>query len=351
MQRFRAWVVRRTESDSGRGTASASLENIDAGFLDDLAAEPTPEPPAASTPAPDTAIRVDYSSVNYKDALALTGRPGVVRRWPLIAGIDATGVVLESRGGRWHPGDVVTLNGAGLGEGLHGGLSGRAHVDGERLVAVPGTMSPRQAAALGTAGFTAMLAVLAIERHGVAPGDGPVLVTGAAGGLGSIAVSLLARAGFEVTASTGRVSTQAGFLTALGATTVIDRAELSEPGKPLQRQRWAGVVDAVGGPTLVNAVAQLRHGGVAAACGLAQSADYAGTVLPYILRGVTLAGINSVEATSDERRAAWARLATDVDLDLLDGLTSSAPLGTAREVADRVLAGDVRGRTVIEIGG
>jgi acrylyl-CoA reductase (NADPH) len=196
-----------------------------------------------------------------------------------------------------------------------------------------------------------MLAVLRIEAHGVAAGDGPVLVTGASGGLGSLAVALLARAGFEVTASTGRVDTQRAFLTGLGATTVIDRAELGEPGKPLQGQRWAAVVDAVGGPTLVNAVAQLRHGGIAAACGNAQSADYVGSVFPFILRGVTLAGINSVEASREERLAAWARLEHDVDLAALDGMTSVVPLSAAREVAERVLSGGVRGRTVIETGG
>jgi acrylyl-CoA reductase (NADPH) len=330
MQSFPAWVVRRSESEHGHGPASAAFETIDADALDDLSGDL------------DTVVRVEYSSVNYKDALALTGRPGVVRRWPLVPGVDATGVVLETSGSTWCPGDVVTLNGAGLGES--------AHVDGSRLVRVPSTMSARQAAALGTAGFTAMLAVLAIERHGVAPEDGPVLVTGAAGGLGSIAVALLSRAGFEVTASTGRVSTQSAFLTDLGATAVIDRGELSGPGKPMQAQRWAAVVDAVGGPTLVNAVAQLRQGGIAAACGLAQSAEYVGTVLPYILRGVTLAGINSVEATPDERVAAWLRLERDADLALLDGLTAVAPLAAAREVAERVLAGDVRGRTVIETG-
>lgn len=349
MQSFPAWVVRRAESDGGRGAATATLETLDSDFLDDLSSDHGSD--TGSAPTIDTVVRVDYSSVNYKDALALTGRPGVVRRWPLVPGIDATGVVVESSGDRWRAGDTVTLNGAGLGESLHGGLAGRAHVEGARLVSVPPTMSARQAAAIGTAGFTAMLSVLAIERHGVTPPDGPVLVTGSSGGVGSIAISLLARAGFEVTASTGRVATQSTFLTELGATTVIDRAELGEPGKPLQTQRWAAVVDAVGGPTLVNAVAQLRHGGVAAACGLAQSADYVGTVLPYILRGVTLAGINSVEATADERRAAWDRLETDVDLRLLDGLTSVVPLSAARKVADRVLAGGVRGRTVVEIGG
>lgn len=346
MQSFPAWVVRRAESDGGRGAATASLETLDSDFLDGLSSDDD----EGSGPTIDTVVRVEYSSVNYKDALALTGRPGVVRRWPLVPGIDATGVVIESRG-PWRPGDVVTLNGAGLGESLHGGLAGRAHVEGSRLVAVPPTMSARQAAAIGTAGFTAMLSVLAIEHHGVTPQDGPVLVTGASGGVGSIAVSLLAHAGFEVTASTGRVATQSAFLTELGATDVIDRAELAEAGKPMQTQRWAAAVDAVGGPTLVNAVAQLRHGGVAAACGLAQSADYVGTVLPYILRGVTLAGINSVEASPGERRTAWGRLESDVDLRLLDGLTSVVPLSAAREVADRVLAGGVRGRTVVEIGG
>jgi acrylyl-CoA reductase (NADPH) len=341
MHRFPAWVVRR--SDDG-AASTATLETLDAEFLDELGSR-------EEGPALDTVVRVEYSSVNFKDALALTGKPGVVRRSPLVAGIDLTGTVLSTTDPEWCPGDPVTLNGAGLGETLHGGLAGRAHVDGRRLVRVPATMMSRHAAALGTAGFTAMLAVLRIERHGVAPADGPVLVTGASGGLGSLAVALLARAGFEVTASTGRAATQSGFLRDLGATTVIDRAELEEPGKPLQGQRWAAVVDAVGGPTLVNAVAQVRHGGIAAACGNAQSADYVGSVFPFILRGVTLAGINSVEATHEERLAAWARLERDVDLAALDGMTSVVPISAAREVAERVLAGGVRGRTVIETGG
>lgn len=349
MRSFPAWVVRR-EDDGGRGS-SAALESLTEDALDPLVDETGDAADGGSRPALDTVVRVEYSSVNYKDALALTGRPGVVRRWPLVAGIDVTGVVLSTRGGRWCDGDVVTLNGAGLGESLHGGLSGVAHVDGGSLVPVPPTMTARHAAAIGTAGFTAMLAVLAIERHGVRPADGPVLVTGASGGLGSIAVSVLARCGYSVTASTGRSGTQAGFLRSLGAAEVIDRSELATAGKPLQGQRWAAVVDAVGGDTLVNAVAQLRHGGIVAACGLAQSADYSGTVLPYILRGVTLAGINSVEATPEERAAAWARLERDVDLDVLDALTSVVPLAGAQEVAERVLAGGVRGRAVIETGG
>jgi acrylyl-CoA reductase (NADPH) len=348
MQSFTAWIIRRPESAEGHTQASASLETIDDDALDALSS-PTDE--AVPGAVLDTVLRVEYSSVNYKDALALTGRPGVVRRWPLIPGIDATGVVLETRSDRWRAGDVVTLNGAGLGENLHGGLAGRAHVEGGKLVSVPPTMTARHAAALGTAGFTAVLAVLALERHGVSPSDGPVLVTGATGGVGSIAVALLARAGFEVTASTGRGSTQSTYLVELGAASVIDRGELAEPGKPMQSQRWAAAVDVAGGHTLVNAVAQLRHGGVVAACGLAQSPDYAGSVLPYILRGVTLAGINSVEATVDERWAAWARLERDIDLDQLDGLTSVVPLSAARETADRVLAGGVRGRTVVEVGG
>lgn len=343
MQRFPAWVVRRSENDER--SPAASLETVDVDVLDDIAAEGSPED------APDTVVRVDYSSINYKDALALTGVPGVVRRLPLIAGIDLTGTVLSTSDPRWCPGDLVTLNGVGHGETLHGGLAGRAHVSGSRLVRVPATMTPRHAAALGTAGFTAMLAVRRIEAHGVTPDAGPVLVTGASGGLGSLAVALLAGAGFDVTASTGRAATQSGFLQGLGATTVVDRAELGTPGKALQRQRWSAVVDAVGGPTLANAVAGLRNGGIAAACGNAQSADYAGTVFPFILRGVTLAGINSVEATLSEREDAWSRLERDIDLAALDGMTSVVPISAAREVAERVLAGGVRGRTVIETGG
>lgn len=342
MQRFPAWVVRRSEQDERSQTAS--LETVDVDVLDAIAGDD-------ATDGPDTVVRVDYSSVNYKDALALTGVPGVVRRLPLIAGIDLTGTVLSTSDPRWCPGDLVTLTGAGHGETLHGGLAGRAHVDGERLVRVPATMTTRHAAAIGTAGFTAMLAVLRLERHGVTPTSGPVLVTGASGGLGSLAVALLARAGFEVTASTGRVETQSRFLRDLGATAVIDRAELGDPGKALQAQRWVGVIDAVGGPTLVNAVAQLQSGGIAAACGNAQSAEYAGTVFPFILRGVTLAGINSVEASREEREEAWSRLERDIDIDALDGMTSVVPLSAAREVAERVLSGGVRGRTVIETGG
>jgi acrylyl-CoA reductase (NADPH) len=342
MQRFPAWVVRRSEQDERSQTAS--LETVDVDVLDAVAED-------GAAGGPDTVVRVDYSSVNYKDALALTGVPGVVRRLPLIAGIDLTGTVLSTSDPRWCPGDLVTLNGAGHGETLHGGLAGRAHVDGGRLVRVPATMTTRHAAAIGTAGFTAMLAVLRLERHGVTPASGPVLVTGASGGLGSLAVALLARAGFEVTASTGRVATQSRFLQDLGATAVIDRAELGDPGKALQVQRWAGVIDAVGGPTLVNAVAQLQSGGIAAACGNAQSAEYAGTVFPFILRGVTLAGINSVEASREEREEAWSRLERDIDIDALDGMTSVVPLSAARDVAERILAGGVRGRTVIETGG
>ncbi len=336
------------DREDGDRAVTASLETVDAGFLDATIADGAER---TGDRRLDTVVRVEYSSVNFKDALALTGARGVVRRFPLIAGIDLTGTVLSTSDPRWCDGDLVTLNGAGLGETLHGGLAGRAHVDGSRLVRVPATMTPRHAAALGTAGFTAMLAVLRIERHGVAPDDGPVLVTGASGGLGSLAVSLLSAAGYRVTASTGRVDAQSRFLRELGATDVVDRSEFSEPGSALQTQRWAAVVDAVGGPTLVNAVAQTRHGGIVAACGNAQSADYAGSVFPFILRGVTLAGINSVEATPAERDDAWRRLERDMDLAALDGMTSVVPLSAAREVADRTLAGRGRGRTVVETGG
>jgi len=298
----------------------------------------------------DTTVRVQFSSVNYKDALALLGRPGVARTWPLIPGIDLVGTVESSDSGRWRVGDRVLLNGAGAGERHHGGLAERARVDGAELVRVPESLGPSRAAAIGTAGFTAMLAVLAIERHGVRPGDGPVLVTGAAGGVGSVAVAVLARLGHEVVASTGRAGTEAAYLARLGASAIVDRSELSGPGKPLQSQRWAAAVDAVGSYTLANILATLRYGGIVAACGLAQGSDLPATVMPFILRGVTLAGINSVEAPHELREEAWRRLARDLDVQLLDDMTSVVALEDARSTAERVLAGEVRGRTVVDLG-
>ena len=295
--------------------------------------------------AGDVTIDVEYSSINFKDGLALTGRPGVIKAPNLIPGIDLVGTVATSNSVLWRAGDRVILNGWGIGETHHGGLSERARVPAEWLVPLPAGMTAKQAAAIGTAGFTAQLAVIALEKAGV---DGDVLVTGAAGGLGSIAIALLAKRGFSVTASTGR-SQEHDYLRALGAAEIIDRASLSMPGKPLQSQRWAGAIDSVGGHTLANVLAQTNYGGSVASCGLAQSAELPTTVLPFILRAVTLVGINSVYAPHDARREAWARLASDLDPDLLDSLTTSVTLAEAPVVAERIVAGQVRGRTVVDV--
>lgn len=300
----------------------------------------------------DVTIAVEYSSVNYKDALALTGRPGIIRRTPLIAGIDLVGTVEHAEGEaawRFDSGDRVVLNGAGLGERYDGGLTERARVDSASLLRLPGAISSARAGAIGTAGFTAMLAVLALEDHGIHPGSGPVLVTGASGGVGSLAVALLARLGHRVVASTGRAKEHGALLRRLGATDVIDRAELQEGGKPLQSEHWVGAVDCVGSHTLANVLAQTRGGGAVAACGLAQGPELPATVLPFILRGVTLAGINSVAAPRPLREQAWRRLAQDLDLALLDELTRTVPLAGALGAAEEVLAGRTHGRTLVEV--
>lgn len=294
----------------------------------------------------DVTINVEFSSINFKDGLALAGRPGVVKPQRLIAGIDLVGTVAFSDSTQWKPGERVLVNGWGLGETHDGGLSERARVPGEWLTALPQHLSASRAAAIGTAGFTAMLSVLAIERHGV--NEGSVLVTGASGGVGSIAIALLSRAGFRVTASTGRVA-EHDYLRSLGAVEIIDRATLSEAGKPLQSQRWAAVVDSVGSHTLANALAQTTYGGVVAVCGLAQGADLPATVMPFILRGVTLAGINSVFCPTPLRARAWDRLATDLDSGLLDSLTTTIGLADAVHAAEAILAGQIRGRTVVEV--
>jgi acrylyl-CoA reductase (NADPH) len=284
------------------------------------------------------AVEVDYSSINYKDGLALTGRPGVIRSGSVIAGIDLVG--------RLASGERVLVNGCGLGESRDGGLSERAVVNPEWLVRVPDAISSERAAAIGTAGFTAMLAVLAIERSG---SRGEVLVTGASGGVGSVAVALLARLGYTVAASTGKRD-EHDYLRSLGAAEVIDRAELSASvGAPLQHKRWAGVVDSLGGATLANVLAQTEYGGVVTSCGLAQDAALPTTVLPFILRAVSLVGINSVECPMPERELAWSRLATDLDLDLLDSMTTTVPLESAVAVAERIVRGEVRGRTVVDV--
>jgi acrylyl-CoA reductase (NADPH) len=298
--------------------------------------------------AGDVELDVLFSSCNYKDGLALAGR--LVRVFPLIPGIDLVGRVSASGAGEWRPGDLVVLNGDGLGESRHGGYATRARVRPDALVRLPEGISPERAAAIGTAGFTAMLCVLALEDAGVRPGSGDVLVTGAAGGVGSVAVSLLAGRGYRVVASTGRVVEQGGYLRGLGAASVIDRSELSaEVGRPLQTRRWAGAVDSVGSTTLANVLAQTAYGGTVAACGLAQGSDLPTTVLPFILRGVTLAGVNSVDAPRALRQRAWDALAAELDLDALDAMTTTIDLAETIDHAGAILEGQVRGRTVVDV--
>ena len=296
----------------------------------------------------DVLVGVEYSTLNYKDGLALTQRGPVVRSWPMVPGIDGAGRVIDSRHPRWKAGDRVVHNGWGVGETRWGCLSEKARLKGDWLVKLPAQFTARQAMAIGTAGYTAMLCVLALERHGVAPGAGDVLVTGATGGVGSVAVALLARLGHRVVASTGKAS-EAAYLQGLGAAEVIDRATLSAPGKPLQKERWAAVVDTLGSHTLANACAQTRYGGVVAACGLAQGMDFPSSVAPFILRGVTLAGIDSVMAPTPQRETAWQRLARDLDPALLASMTEEIPLADAVARAGDLMDGKVRGRIVVHI--
>jgi acrylyl-CoA reductase (NADPH) len=297
-------------------------------------------------PAGDVTLDVEYSTLNFKDGLAITNRSPVVRSWPMVAGIDGAGTVAASDSPKWSVGDKVVLNGFGVGETHKGCLAGRARLKSEWLVRLPEAFMPKQAMAIGTAGYTAMLCVLALERHGLMPGDGEVLVTGATGGVGSVAVSLLGKLGYRVVAATGKASEE-GYLTSLGAASIIDRAELAAPGKPLQKERWAGVIDAVGSHTLANACAQTRYGGTVAACGLAQGMDLPATVAPFILRGVTLAGVDSVMAPIALREQAWSRLARDLDPAKLDAITTEIGLADAIEHAQRLMAGKVRGRIVV----
>jgi len=308
----------------------------------------TDEELRAGTPEANVTVAVDFSTVNYKDALALTNKAPVVRRWPMVAGIDAAGTVLESADARFAPGDKVVLNGWGVGEQHWGGLAQRARFKADWLVPLPAGLSTRQAMAIGTAGYTAMLCCLALREQGVQPQAGEILVTGATGGVGSIAVSLLAGWGYRVVASTGKAA-EAAYLAALGASAVIDRAELTSPGKPLQKERWAGVVDAVGSHTLANACAQTRYGGTVTACGLAQGMDFPVTVAPFILRGVRLIGVDSVMCPMPRRVQAWQRLATDLDRGKLDAATTEIGLAQAIDVAAALLAGQVRGRVVVNV--
>ena len=302
----------------------------------------------SALPEGDVTVAVDYSTINFKDGLAITGKSPVVRKFPLTPGIDLAGTVTESSHPLFKAGDAVVLNGWGVGESHSGGLAQKACLKGDWLIHRPAAFSARQAMAIGTAGYTAMLCVMALEKHGVTPDKGEVLVTGAGGGVGSVAIALLARLGYRVVASTGRLQ-EADYLRSLGAADVIDRAELSAPGKPLARERWAGVVDTVGSHTLANACASTKYGGTVAACGLAQGMDLPATVAPFILRGVTLAGIDSVMAPRALREAAWARLARDLDMGKLDAMTQEVGLQDAIGLGAQILAGQVRGRMVVDV--
>jgi len=299
-------------------------------------------------PEGDVTVKVEWSTLNYKDGLAITGKSPVVRRFPMVPGIDFAGTVSASSNPAWKIGDKVILNGWGVGETHCGGLAEVARVKGEWLVALPPNFTARQAMAIGTAGYTAMLCVIALEKHGIKPADGEILVTGANGGVGSVAIALLAKLGYNVVASTGRLA-ESDYLKALGATSVIDRNELSAPGKPIGKERWAGVVDAVGSHTLANACATTKYRGAVAACGLAGGMDFPSTVMPFILRGVTLYGIDSVMAPLTVRQEAWQRLGKDLDPAKLDAMTSDIGLSEAIAYASALLAGEVRGRLAVDV--
>ncbi len=329
MTTFHAMRLHKAES----GATNAAIETL---ALNDL-------------PEGDVLVKVDYSTINFKDGLAITGRSPIIRKFPMTPGIDFAGSVLESTHPRFKAGDRVLLNGWGVGESHPGGLAQMARVPGDWLTPCPASFSTRQAMAIGTAGYTAMLCVNALERHGLTPGDGDILVTGAAGGVGSIAVAILSGLGYSVTASTGRTN-ETDYLKGLGAKEVIDRRELSEPSaKPLAKERWAGVVDSVGSHTLVNACAATKSEGAVAACGLAQGMDFPATVAPFILRGVVLYGVNSVTAPIARREHAWARLAKDLDPQKLDAMTKEIGLSDAIAVAPEILAGHIRGRLVVDV--
>lgn len=302
----------------------------------------------AQLPDGDVSVEVQYSTLNYKDGLAITGKSPVVRTFPMVPGIDLAGVVIESTHADWKNGDRVVLNGWGVGETHWGGLAQRARLSGDWLIPLPSEFTARQAMAIGTAGYTASLCVDALLAHGVSPDQGEILVTGATGGVGSVAIALLAAAGFKVAAATGKPS-EAKYLQQLGAVTVLDRAELSEAGKPLQRERWAGVVDTVGSRMLANACAQTRYGGAVAACGLAQGMDFPATVAPFILRGVSLLGIDSVMAPKARRVAAWKRLSRDLDASALDSIAQEIGLADAIDAAGQLMDGKVRGRIVVDV--
>lgn len=299
-------------------------------------------------PEGDVTLRVEYSTINYKDALAIADKSPIVRKWPMVAGIDAAGTVEESSHPQWKAGDKAILNGWGVGESHWGGLAQKMRVKGEWLTRLPAGMTARQAMGIGTAGYTAMLCVMDLARLGATPERGEALVTGASGGVGSVAIALLARRGYRVVASTGKIAEEK-YLRALGAAEIIDRKTLSEPGKPLQKERWGCVVDSVGSHTLANACAQTRSEGVVAACGLAQGMDLPITVAPFILRGVTLRGINSVYAAREHRDRAWDHLSRELDHATLESMVTEIDLQEAIARAPDVIAGKVRGRLVVDV--
>ncbi|MBI2732364.1 MAG: oxidoreductase [Aquabacterium sp.] len=302
----------------------------------------------AALPDGNVTVRVSHSTLNYKDGLAITGKSPVVRKFPMVPGIDLAGVVEASTHADYKVGDAVVLNGWGVGETHWGGLAQRARLNGDWLVPLPAAFTPAQAMAIGTAGYTAMLCVMALEDHGVTPDKGEVLVTGAAGGVGSVAVAILARLGYQVEAVTGRPQ-EADYLQSLGAATVLDRAEFASPGKPLAKERWAGAVDTVGSHTLANVCASTKYRGTVAACGLAGGMDFPSTVAPFILRGVTLAGIDSVMCPRAIRLKAWQRLATDLDVSKLALITQEIGLSDAISIAHKLIEGQVRGRVVVKV--
>lgn len=328
MGTFKAIVV-----EKGEGGQTVALKDFDeANFMDG-----------------DVTVRVEYSTINYKDGLAISGKAPVVRRFPMIAGIDFAGVVESSDNPNWKPGDKVILNGWGLGETHLGAYAQKARVKGDWLVRMPSSMSARETMAIGTAGYTAMLSVIALERAGLTPEKGPIIVTGAAGGVGSVAVAILSWLGYHVIASTGRMG-EAEYLKKLGAADVIDRAELSGPAKPLAKERWAGGVDSVGSTTLANVLSMTRYGGAVAACGLAAGMDLPTSVAPFILRGVSLLGIDSVMCPKERREEAWKRLETDLDPAKLKEITTEIGISDVIATAPKILGGGVRGRIVVKIG-
>ncbi len=296
----------------------------------------------------DVTVAVEATTVNYKDGLAITGKSPVVRHWPMVPGIDLAGTVTRSSDARYAEGDKVLLNGWGVGETHWGGYAGMARLSGDWLIPLPDGLTPQQAMGVGTAGYTAMLSVMTLERHGLTPDRGPAIVTGANGGVGTVAICLLSHLGWEVAASTGRPE-EAGFLTGLGASEIIERSELSEPGRPLGKERWAAGIDSVGSHTLANVLAQTRRWGAVAACGLAQGHDLPATVMPFILRGVALLGVDSVMAPRELRTEAWRRIADELDMAKLDALTTTVDFDDIIDTARAIIDGKIRGRVVVDM--